>query len=295
MPVSFADIAGGFLAPVAFACVVMVVLHRVLPEGIAHRVAGTVALVGGFTVGYALLGLGQWSPKFFWHWLPYVVLATLPVGPLLAGVGRQRVAGWVLMLGVVLWGGWLLVPTWEHLEPSRATHMVVWMPAVIAPASLLAPWDGNRHENKAPPERLPATLFVTILTATMFFAVAIIFLSGSLRFSQLAGAAFAAMLGVMLAVVLDRKGYGSSGIVAPFSILLGGLLLIARVDSHSSVPLASYVLLPLAPLALWVAVVKPICKLQTWRRWLALCSLPIALLLVSLIMAMVAEFGAEQY
>ena len=292
MPVSLTDIAGGFLAPAICAGVVVVVLNWLLPDSLARRLAATTALVGGFTLGYALLGLGQWSPRFFWHWLPYVVLMALPVGPLLAGAGKQRVVGVVLMLCVAIVGGWLLVPTWPHLEPPRAVYMFVWIPAICVLAFSLDPLTRSRMEDELPRNNLPKGLLVGTLTASMFLAVIIIFLSGSLRFTQLAGAGAAAMLGIAMAVVISRKKYGVDGIAPAFSLLIGGLLLIAFVDSHSSVPLLSYVLVALAPLALWIAAVKLLRKFSGWRLWLVLMPLPLGMLLAALILAIVAEFGS---
>ena len=297
MPVSLTDIAAGFLAPAIFAAVVMVVSHRLLSEKLARRCTATVALVGAFTLSYALLGwldLVQWKPKFAWHWLPYVVLATLPVGPLLTAPGKQRWAGIALMLVVAALGGWLLVPTWPHLEPSRAVHMAVWIPAVFALALLLEPLAQRPADEKTPVAPLPRGLLIATLTASMFCAVIVILLSGRLTFAQLAAAAAAALLGILGAVLLDRKAYGIDGIAPAYSMLIAGLLLIARVDSHSSVPLLSYVLLPLAPLTLWVAALKPLRKFQSWRSWLVLFPLPLALLIASLLLAVVAEFGTDQ-
>ena len=289
MPVSVSDIAGGFLAPALFAAVAMVAFHRLLPEKLANRIAATIALGGGFVLGYALLALGEWSPRFFWHWLPYVVIGTLPAGPLIATTNWQRVAGIVITLAVFVLGGWLLVPTWPHLEPSRMFYMAAWIPAVFALAMLLDPL--TRDDGR---EVLPRSLLITTMTATVFFEVVIIFLSGSLRFTQLAGAAAGAVLGVFMTLCLDRKVSGIAGVAPTFVMLTAGLLLVAQVDSHSSVPLASYVLVPLAPVALWIAFVKPLRELHGWKQWLALLPLPLVLLFSALLLAMIAEFGQQE-
>jgi len=289
MPV--VDILQGFVIPAALAAAALILLTRLAPWELAKRSAPTAALVGGFFVGYALLALGAWRPEFHWHWLPYVALLTLPAGILLAGDGKLRIAGVGACLFVAGMAAWLLVPSWPHLEPSRSVYMSIWAPGAFALTMLLDPLTRKPWQ-----DRLPVALTAAVLASAACSAPAVIFLSGSARFTQIAGAAAGAMLGVAIAAGVDRKINGLPGVAAPFAVLVSGFLLIAQTDSFSDVPLASYVLVPLAPLALWLAAWKPVGQLRGWKRWAALAPLPLLLLLAAVLMGVISEFGgASEY
>src|SRR4051812_45341785 len=100
-------------------------LRRFAPASIAARYATAAPAAAAFAVGYVLLP--DWAllwPQRHWQWLPYLAIAAAVVGPIGQAPAFQA---WERALLHVLFGvvaGWLLVPTWETLEPSRATWMV---------------------------------------------------------------------------------------------------------------------------------------------------------------------------
>jgi hypothetical protein len=279
MPFSLTDVLLGGVAPAIVAGVVLVLLRRFLPSELADRFAATVAVLSGFLTGYELLGLAPWMPTTHWHWLPYAMLGAAVIGPVAEGGGAfKRVFSHMVM---AVAAAWMLVPTWDDLDPSRTIYLVVIVVYVIGLASLLEPLV----------KRFPGPLLPAILWATMTTAAVVLALSGSLRFAQITLAGAAALFGLMLVACLKRDVNMLTGISSVFSVMAVGSLLIGRVNSFSEVPLASYMLVPVAPLLLWVCTTGPLSRLTSVKRSFVYASLPIVLLVGSVLLAAVAEFG----
>ncbi len=273
MPVSVADVACGFALPALVAGGLLVVLQRFVLAEFVRKIAASAALAAGFVTGYALLGLGQWEVKYFWHWLPYVTMLSVCGSALTAGERWLRVAGEVGCLALAVLAAWLLVPTWPHLEPTRAVHIAVWSSGVFVLALLLDPLT-----RPAMASRLPRGLLSTVLAGTMFAAVVVVLLSESLRFTQFAGAAAGSMLGIAIVNTAWPKQTSLHGIAFTFAVLSCALLLVAQVDSHSAVPLISYAVVPLAPLGLWLAkLLGEDASRPAWKSWALLLPLPVVI------------------
>lgn len=274
------DVMYGVVVP-AIAAIIVARLWRRCVTAESGRPLGTILpFVVGFHAGYWLLGLGPVWPESHWQWLPWLLLLTLPAGlsPL---TGRFA---WIAQLGttvvIAAVSGWLLVPAWEHLEPSRIVHLMVFAADVVIVATALQPLT----------TRIPPLWLTANLTGVLAAGAAILVLSGNLRFSQMAGCGAAALLGIMIAAKLGKNRVKTDGLVLPFTLLATGLMLIGRVNSFSDVPLISYVLVPVAPLSLWLASNDHIAGTGV-RRWFAL-SLPLVVCGVAVGMAVVSEFAS---
>jgi hypothetical protein len=176
---------------------------------------------------------------------------------------------------------WVLVPTWDDLEPSRTVYLVVTVIYVTGLTGLLEPL-ARRFQGPL----LPAMLWATMTTAAVVLA-----LSGSLRFAQIALAGAAALFGIMLVACFRRNANMLTGVSSIFSVMAIGSLLIGQVNSFSEVPLSSYVLVPLAPLLLWFCTTGPLSRLEGVKRSFAYASLPIGVLVGAVLLAAIAEFG----
>ena len=93
-----------------------------------------------------------------------------------------------------------------------------------------------------------------MVLGTCLATAAVVAWSESLRFAQVAGLAFSASVGVMLAGLITRKAL-LPRLGLPVVVHLAGILLVALVNSYSNVPWVSY-LLPLIGLLLALVAVR---------------------------------------
>ena len=286
MPFSIVDILYGGAAPAVVACIVSMVLRRFAPQDVGKRYAASLAVLAGFALAYRLLDLGPWAASAHWEWLPYALIASALVGPIASTEGVKLWERLLLYAFVAIVTGWFLVPTWEDLDPSRAVHLGVLAAYLVLLAGLLEPL-----ANRA---RGPLLLFV--LWATLAATTAVLVLSGNLRFAQMALAGAAALFGVALVACVRRETNYTKGVSLIFSMMAVGLMLIGRVNSFSEVPLASYLLVPAAPLALWCSAVGPLSTLTGVKGVTVRVALPFSLLGVAVVLAICAEMsGAGEY
>ena len=256
MPFSLADVVYGGLVPAALAAALWRLSSRLPSRAALRSVATAVTLISGVHIGYWLLGLGKLSPASHWEWLPWALLLSIAGAIPVASGTRGRMLTSALHLIVASAAGWVLVPDWEHLAPSRAVHLIVLMVGIVLIAAGLTPLA----------RRMAASKLFLLLAAVLVCESAILALAGSLRFAQIAGCGAAALAGMSLAAHFDRTGRTAEGIALPFALLAAGMMLIGRVNSFSDVPLISYLLPPLAPLALWPVVAGPLARTTAPQR-----------------------------
>jgi hypothetical protein len=284
MPFGIADVVYGFVAPAAIACVLLLVFRRRFAGRSAQAFVTTTAFVIGFQAGYWLLSwrlaLAPLRPSAHWHWLPEAVALTwVAAATGLVKSGRFRIWPVTVLLASVA-SAWVVVPDWATLEPSRAVHIVMFVAIVLPTTFLLEPLTG----------RYATPAFPAVLTGVFLSGAIVLVLSGSLRFAQMAGCGVAALLGLTVAVWLSKREQPLEGIAFPVTLVLSALMLIGRVNSFSEVPMISYVLLPLAPLTLWVEAKTRRPDDSRWRRSLLL-SLPLLVCGVAVVLAALPEFA----
>lgn len=286
MPLTTADIVYGMLLPTLAGAGVMAVLPMGLPTEVARRYTASCAALVGFLIGYVMLSLGPSVPTGHWHWLVYLLIAAAIVGPISLAEGLrvwERILLWLLLAAVT---AGLLVPTWEDLEPSRAVHWVVLAGMFVLLATFLQPLE----------DRLAGWHLGIAMWATLCTAAVVLALSGNGRFGQIAIAGAGAILGLSALSGLARGEQpllGSSGL---FAMLVVGTLLVGRVNSFSDVPLASYLLVPFAPLTLWCTQAPPFSRLGKATRVALAIALPTLILGLAAGLAVKAELmGADGY
>lgn len=240
MPITTADLFYGTLIPVVVAGLSAITARRLLPTDMAQRYPATLATLIGFITGYMLLGFAPMLPTSHWHWMPHTLLAASLLGPVLDAGGIARVERACMYLLVSFLAGWLLVPSWADLRPTRTVLILTVTLYTSCLAYVLDPL-----ARKVVGPVLPCAYCATMATTSVLAA-----LSGSMKFAQIGMAATGALLGLTLAAFYMPKVAWAVGLSLPFSLCLIALLLIARVHSFSSIPLTAYVVVPCAPATL---------------------------------------------
>lgn len=197
-------------------------------------------LVIGAAVGYFMLKLGPWLPDAHYEWFPVAVVIAMLTAVIVGLLGQSvliRIAILPLAYASVAAGvGYLLMPTWDDLSPPYAPNLMCWCLGVTAVSVV----------TQLSPEssRWP---FAVVWLGTSLAVAAIVAISESLRFAQIAGLTFGASLGLIaMGLLLRRALLGGVGLM--LTTYLAGILLIAQVNSWSEVPMVSYWLPMAGPL-----------------------------------------------
>jgi len=259
MPFSWNDFLWGLAAPLLTAAglrllIVWIVQHffpdeqndlgshetDIAEPPLASPLETSLPLVVGAAVGYFVLKLGPWFPDAHYEWLPLGIAIVLLTASIVGMLGRSalvRIGVLPLAYAAVAAGvGYLLMPTWEDLSPPYVPYLVCWCIGVVTVtvATQLSPESG----------RWP---FAVVWLGTCLAIAAIVAISESLRFAQVAGLTFSASLGlVVVGLLLGRSLSGGIGLT--LTTYLAGTLLIAQVNSWSDVPLICYWLPMAGPL-----------------------------------------------
>ena len=243
-------LARGIAAPAAVSLVVALLLGRLSSET-WRRYAASIAFAAGYCAGFALIR--PWDelvPSRHWQWTFYFALAAAAVGPISAAAGIHRIERWLLLVLSALVAAWLLVPTWDSLQPSR----IVWVPLLTGYLFLLAaalePLAGI----------LPARNLLGLLTLAAGGSAALITAAVSLNYGQAAGAAAAALLGCTLALLLSANADHLRGMIAAYTAIAGAWAFVGCIDPQ--VPVPGLLLAPAAPLVLWCFAWGPLVKLR---------------------------------
>jgi hypothetical protein len=223
------------------------ILRRGLPAEAAARYSSAAALAAAFFVGYALLP--DWAslrPERHWHWLPYLCLAAMVAGPVAIAPGVMIWERWLLFVLISIAAAWLLVPSWSGLQPPRPAWIAILAGGMWSLAAAL----------DALPERLRGPWFLLYLMLTAM-AVAIGLAAGiSLKYGQIAGIAAAALGGLLLA---RQPPLATRGLILCFMVLVGSIAFVGCIEPQQ--PRFALILMPLAPLALWLFAFGPLAKL----------------------------------
>jgi hypothetical protein len=278
---STSDLLYGVAAPAAIAALVAWLIGLCRESGQRH--AGAAALAAGTLGGYFLLSLGPLEPESHWHWLPYVLVSAAAVGPVARGSGVHCVERIPLLALVSAAAMAVLVPTWEGLDPPRWSQVALWGSLAAVSAFLL----------DAAAARIAGAAVPLALAAASLCGAVVLALSGNLRFAQILGAATGACAGIALVAALRRGANLTTGIALPWTLLTAGAMLVGRVNSFSDVPLASYLLIPVAPTALLLRAVGPMSRWKGLRSW-ALLAIPLAICGMAVALALIADAGSGE-
>jgi hypothetical protein len=209
-----------------------------------------------------------------WHWLLWMGLAALLVGLLTRVPYVPAVVRWLVRAAAAGLAAWLLVP--EDLREETAWYVAAFAAVVFVEWALLE-YLG---------ESTPGGVIPLGLALTFFAGAAVLIHAGTARFTDVATFLSASLFGIAVAA----RQRADAGAVAPgVAVLLPGLLLMGQNTTFSKVPLTSFVLVALAPLALLPTLLPPV------RRWegIRLKLLQLTLILIPLVVAVVLAMQAE--
>lgn len=216
-----------------------------------------------------------WKPEGpAWHWLLWLGLAALAVGLLTRMPYVPAAVRWLARAAAAALAAWLLVPA--DLREELAWTVAAFAAAVFAEWSLLEPLC----------ERSPGGSVPLGLALTFFAAAAVLLHAHTMRFTDVAAFLGASLGGIAVAA---RRKADAGAAVPGAAVLLPGLLLIGNNTTESEVPLASFLLVALAPLALLPTLLPPFGRWQGVRLKLLQLALILAPLIVAVVLAMRAE------
>ena len=242
---------GGIL-PAGISIAVAYLCWKFLPSTVRDQYAAAFGCAAAFFVGYVLLpAWAELVPKRHWQWLPYLFIGAAILGPI--GATRSSIFPIRLLvsLALSLLGAWLLVPTWPRLEGIRP----YWV-AGLAAYLLILTTALDKLAVRLPAGRLFPTLLAVVLgsiAATVAYAV-------SAKYGQVAGIAAAGLFGCSLASLWFDPVRFTQGLLPIFGLAAGGLAFAGFIEPDP--PLYPLLILPAAPLILWLFTRPALSRLQ---------------------------------
>lgn len=242
IPLTSRDLGYGIGIPALVGLALLWNLRWMLPTDLGRRYAPSLALGGGVIAGYFLLPLGPVQPETHWHFLPHALLIAAVVG-IVSASNDLILLDRLLLYSIVSLGiSFVLIPTWDDLNPPRLQYLS-GLSAMIVVLALLY----GRLIEHAPGPFLPFIFCVTSICGAVLLAH-----SGSLLFGQIGLTAVGSLLGMTLACRLDKNSQSLDGLGFPLAIFLCCSMMIGQTNSFSSIPIYAYAVLPVAPLGLFM-------------------------------------------
>lgn len=250
-------------------------LKKFLPADRAQRWAPSVGLIGGFLPSYFLSDAGSWPPTSHWQWLPVAILPAVIFGPLSREFQFGNAIRSLLFIPPASIAVWLLVPTWDSLEPSRLVQMMAWGGLLWLVMSLLEPLA----------DRITAPPLAAVFTGTLLGGAIVALQGESATFAEALLMAMCGMGGLFIAILTIARKDHLYGIACVYTLLLGGPIFNGQVNTFSNVPLASYLLILLAPLTMWLSRTSPLKHWGEAAKTILAIALPAITCLVAILLA----------
>jgi hypothetical protein len=257
------DILCNLVLPFALALLVAALCTRLLPGDAAARWRFVAGAAAGIALGYVLLP--EWAPlapERHWQWLPYLAIAGAILGAIASG---DRVLSWERALVSALLSAvaaLAIVPFWESLQPPRPISVPLLGCYFYLLITLTA----------AVPQRLQGRTFTALLTLSAVTTTLVVAIEVSLKFGHLGAVLFSSLAGVAacglffpmrsteasdasLSIALSNRS-----LVALYGVAIGGLAFVGAIEkTPAATPL---LILPAAPLVLWLFAFGPLGRLQ---------------------------------
>jgi len=112
-------------------------------------------------------------------------------------------------------------------------------------------------------KRTSSRLLTSVFAIVALFAAAMIFGEVSAKLGEMTSLGAAALVACAIGCWIDRT-VDATGMIPACVILIGGSTFVGHIDP--SVPLRGMLLIPFAPLALYVGMLGPIARLRPWQR-----------------------------
>jgi hypothetical protein len=241
----------------------------------AGFIASALAVAAGFATANAIRGSVAFSnDNQGLHRLLWMAAAVLPIG-MLARVAPAWL-GEILRAGGAGLAAWVLVPM-----TSEEESLPRWLPWAFA-AVVLASWVVAEQASRRPAGGAGAWSFALAGVAASLVLLHASFARGADLALMLAGA----MTGV--ALVGGLLGGDTGGAVPAGAVLLPGLLFFGNTETFSEVPLASWLLVALSPLALALTLMPFLERFAGARLFLLRTVLVLAPIVPAIVLTMKA-------
>ena len=239
----------GIAAPAAISLAAAMLLGRL---GVPwRRYAAAIAFAAGFCAAFALIR--PWDellPARHWQWTFYIALAAAIVGPISAAEGLHRIERWLLLAFTAFIAAWVLVPTWESLQPPRT----MWVPLLAAYLFVISA-AAEMLTSRISPRAVLGWLVVSAGGTAVLVAAAV-----SLTYGQLTAAGAAALLGCTLAFSFSVNRDHVQGLIPAYAALIGAWAFVGCIEPAE--PVWGLLVAPAAPLALWCCAWGPVAKVK---------------------------------
>ncbi|MEX0679168.1 MAG: hypothetical protein WD063_18985 [Pirellulales bacterium] len=249
---TWGDVWAGLVLPGATTAGLLVVgwwvAERRLPARQSRSWAGPLAVGAGFAAGYlALFGWPGFPPPDAVDWLLFLAPALVVVG-LLDGCLQMPLGGRIVSITVAVPAAIVLL-SWPLVGANPQGELLARLvyAAALGAVSLIA--------LDALSSRVSAARLSAILLAVALPAAALLSLSGSLRYGQIAGLLAAAEAGALAVNLVLGPGASGRGTVVVAGTLLAGL--VCSGNLYAELTPSDAVLLAAAPTVAWVARAVP--------------------------------------
>ena len=272
------------LIPAAAALAVFLAVGWLWAPDVARRYRAGIAFAFGVFIGFVLLPETKTlAPAQFWEWLPHLGVLAAFVAGVTRAAGVTRGERWTAVYLFSAVAAWLIVPQWQELMPPWPVQWVCLAVGMIVLTALLMPL----------PQRLPGRAFPWWLVLTAATTSVLMMEQVSETFGRLAALPAGALAGCGIATLLSKELVDWRSLVLPFATVVGGYAFTGYV--YPTTPVRPMLLLPLAPLALWMCTLEPLARLAGVRAvaFQAICVLTPLLIVAALLFARGGAVGVD--
>jgi hypothetical protein len=237
-------------------------------KDVAQRYQAALAFAAGVFVTFLLLpSRGTLAPPQYWEWIPLLGLLAAFTGGLTQAGGVRPGERWLAICLLASLCAWLVVPKWPELFPAWPVQMATFAVAVPVVTALLI----------ALLKRLPRRAFPIWLMMAACGAGLLILAEVSETIGSHAVLPVGALAGVGLATILSKTTTDLRALVLTYAVTVGGYSYLGA--AYPMPQLWLLLVVPSAPLMLWLAAVGPLTRISGGRAIMlqAVCVLvPIA-------------------
>jgi hypothetical protein len=238
----------GGIIPALAAVALFILIGWLWPKEVARRYRCGAAFTVGMLIGLVLLpSTTTLAPSQFWHWIPYLGILAAFLSGLTRAEGVTRSERWTAVYVFAPIAAWMIVPKWPELVPTWQIQWAGLSLAIILVTALLYPL----------PQLLPGRAFPWWLAAA---TASVLLFDQSETFGMLAALPAGALAGCAATSVFVRELPDWRSIVLPCVIVVLGYAYTGAV--YPSEPQWLLLLVPIAPLALWICSVGPLARIS---------------------------------
>jgi hypothetical protein len=242
------------LIPAATAFGLCLAAGWLLPTDTARRLSVPAAFALAVFIAFAVSPTTKaLTPEQSWDWIPYLGLLAALVSGLSYAAGITRGERWIAIIATAALAAWLIVPTWEALVETRMSLVYGLAAGIAVLAVLLSPLASDT--SPSPIRFFPLWLVCAASAATLFILAEV-----SELFGRLAALPASALTGCAIASWLSPRPCDWRSIGLPFAVVVGGYAFTGYI--YPTEPLTPLLIVPFAPLALWLCLKGPLARLK---------------------------------